>query len=267
MCAPTAAGYNTSMATNKSDNWRIALNLIFSVAQIAGGWFYELTGIGTSIQAQSVATQTPVIPAGYAFSIWGLIFGLSLAYAIYQALPSQRHNKLLRHIGWLTAAAFFGNTLWEVVAQTLTFNWPTAIIIFAILVPSLAALLRLTQYQEKHTLSLRELVVVFLPVSILAGWVSAATFANISSVINQEPFNNFGIPLLQLSAVIIIAAAVFATLMAIKTRGNLGYIGAVVWALAAIIIANIETTNAAASILAALGILPLAIAASAACIR
>ena len=36
------------------------------------------------------------VPAGYVFSIWGLIYIGLIAFAIYQALPSQRANPRLQ---------------------------------------------------------------------------------------------------------------------------------------------------------------------------
>ena len=35
------------------------------------------------------------VPAGYVFSIWGLIYLGLIAFTVYQALPSQRDNPLL----------------------------------------------------------------------------------------------------------------------------------------------------------------------------
>ena len=40
------------------------------------------------------------VPAGYVFSIWGLIYIGLIGYAIYQALPSQRRNPRLQRIGY-----------------------------------------------------------------------------------------------------------------------------------------------------------------------
>jgi hypothetical protein len=63
-----------------------------------------------SAKIQGVVDEGPrslVEPALYAFAIWGLIFGPSLAYAAYQALPANRGNPLLLRGGWFTAAAFF----------------------------------------------------------------------------------------------------------------------------------------------------------------
>jgi hypothetical protein len=45
--------------------------------------------------------QVYFVPAGYVFSIWGLIYLALGAFVIYQALPAQRNNPRLRNIsGW-----------------------------------------------------------------------------------------------------------------------------------------------------------------------
>jgi len=38
------------------------------------------------------------VPAGYVFSIWGLIYLGLIAFTIYQALPSQKDNELIKKI-------------------------------------------------------------------------------------------------------------------------------------------------------------------------
>ena len=72
------------------------------------------TAAGAAIQG--VVDEGPrslVEPALYAFAIWGLIFALSLAYAFYQALPSNRDSPLLGRVRPYTAAAFFCTGLWS----------------------------------------------------------------------------------------------------------------------------------------------------------
>jgi hypothetical protein len=225
--------------TSSHDTLRQLLNLLFAVTQILGGGFSQLTGIGTSIGSQSATSETPVIPATYAFSIWGIIFLASLIYAVYQALPNQRENKLFRQIGFMTAAAFFGNTVWEVVAQVISLNWPTAIIILFVLIPSLMALFRLTDY--KGPISTSDKIIAYIPVSALAGWVSAATFANISSVLKQLNYYPFNLSETALSIVILISATSLATAVLVRSRGNYLYATSIVWALVAIAVANIYT--------------------------
>lgn len=237
------------------DAWRQALNLIFALTQIIAGYVFIIFNVGNNIAASSAATSTPVIPAGYAFSIWGFIFAFSLIYALYQARPSERENPIFRNLGWFTAGAFFFNTVWELVAQLITFSWPTFFVITLILVCSLAALFRLPAFKD---LKKRDKWLIFVPVSSLAGWVSAATFANLSSVLNQINFDNFGLNLNTFSLIIILLAGFFAVFILYKTKGNFLYGLTIVWALTAILIANLTRTyNPSAVILS--GILTLII--------
>ncbi|MCJ7534702.1 MAG: hypothetical protein MUO57_04125, partial [Anaerolineales bacterium] len=55
-----------------------------------------LNGLNTG--AISDRFQVFFVPAGYVFSIWGLIYVGLIAYAIYQVLPAQRENPRLRSI-------------------------------------------------------------------------------------------------------------------------------------------------------------------------
>ena len=64
------------------------------IANVAGAVFQlgATAALGASIQSQ-VDRDSPLIePSPYAFSIWAVIFSLSLAYAIYAASPRNREN-------------------------------------------------------------------------------------------------------------------------------------------------------------------------------
>ncbi|MEJ2752802.1 MAG: tryptophan-rich sensory protein, partial [Chloroflexota bacterium] len=52
------------------------------------------------------------VPAGYVFSIWGLIYLALLAYAVYQALPAQAQNPSLRSIGYLFVLSCLAKIAW-----------------------------------------------------------------------------------------------------------------------------------------------------------
>ena len=49
------------------------------------------------------------VPAGYVFSIWGVIYLGLIAYAVFQLIPAQRENPRLRQTGWWFSAA---NCIW-----------------------------------------------------------------------------------------------------------------------------------------------------------
>ena len=56
--------------------------------------------------------QVYFVPAGYVFSIWGLIYIGLIAYAIFQALPAQKTNPRLRATGWWIALGGLANSVW-----------------------------------------------------------------------------------------------------------------------------------------------------------
>src|SRR3990172_10285336 len=52
------------------------------------------------------------VPAGYVFAIWGLIYIGWIAFAIYQALPSQKESPRLRRLGYSFALSGVFNAAW-----------------------------------------------------------------------------------------------------------------------------------------------------------
>ena len=210
-----------------SDSLRRAANLFFAVAEIVVPALPPLLGIGNSVGGRSDALVTvPVQPAPYAFSIWSVIFTLSLAYAIYAALPSQKNNKILRRVGWWTAAAFAGNTLWMIIAQFVPLAWPTLPAIAFILAMSVGALLQISN----TSWSPKERVLIWAPISMLAGWLTAATFVNLASVLQIVD--------LYQSIAILVLVAITAVLVLGRTRGNILYAATIVWALVAVFVGN-----------------------------
>ena len=81
------------------------------VAVVLGAIFQIAVPLFTGPAVGRVSGENPtlVVPADYAFVIWTPIFVLALIYAVYQALPSNRENPLLRRIGWFSALAYFSN--------------------------------------------------------------------------------------------------------------------------------------------------------------
>src|ERR671912_1643634 len=141
-------------------------------ATVVGALFQVLAGAIVPIGAIAGERPSLVIPADYAFAIWGPIFLLCLAYATYQALPANRHDPLLRLVGWFFAGAFFLNGLWEVLVPLRQPVLLQAILggIFACLA---VAYLRLVR-SEHGVLGLADRWLVALPLGLLFGWITAA---------------------------------------------------------------------------------------------
>ena len=118
-------------------------------------------------------------PAGYAFAIWGPIFFLCLAYALYQALPSNREQPLLRRVGWASAGAFFGNGLWEIVVPLRQFVLAQALMV-GVFICAGVAYLRLMR-SERGVVGTADRWLVVPPLGLLFGWITAANPVSLAS--------------------------------------------------------------------------------------
>lgn len=216
---------------------RRVLCLLLPVVQVLAAllpWF----GIGQPVAAASAASQTPVIPAGYAFAIWGVIFALCLAYGIWQALPAERSSALARRTGWPLATCMAANTLWMVVA-TLSGRIGFGLLLI-ILVGLAAAVVALWQATRTPEPGWAPRWIVAPLVGLMAGWLSAAAFANLSGAAYANgvlPGSGLGATVA--AVLIVLAAGGFAAAVATFAGGDRWYVGAVVWALVAIVAANL----------------------------
>src|SRR5687768_10630671 len=75
----------------------------FAVVFAAIFQVYGSYSVGRSVGVIAQENRSLILPASYAFSIWGPIFILCGLYALYQALPAQRENSTFRAIGLWTA--------------------------------------------------------------------------------------------------------------------------------------------------------------------
>ena len=153
------------------------------------------------------------VPAGYVFSIWGLIYLGLIAFAVYQALPSQRENPRLRAVGWWVALSGLANSTWIFLWHYEQF--PLTLIAMLVLLASLIVIyLRLgigrTRVSQAETWLAR------VPFSIYLGWITVATVANITSLLDYLNWNGFGLAAevwmgIMLAAVLVITALVIFT--------------------------------------------------------
>lgn len=166
------------------------------------------------------------VPAGYVFSIWGLIYMLLIAFTVYQALPAQRENAALRKIGWWYVAGSVANTIWiftwhyQIFALTIVF-------MLILLVSLIAIYTRLGIGRKSVSPAMRWLV--HLPFSVYLGWITVATIANATDVISLTAWNGFGIDG-KLWAVIMLAVAVVVAALVALTRRDVAYLLVLVWA-------------------------------------
>lgn len=118
-------------------------------------------------------------PAGFTFSIWGLIYlGLAL-FVIYQSLPAQRNTAYLADISAMFKINCCANAAW-----LLAWHYDFLVISVLIMACILVTLIRIYRSLDKvrATAPRLERVLVHLPFRLYLAWISVAAIANISIV-------------------------------------------------------------------------------------
>jgi hypothetical protein len=170
------------------------------------------------------------VPAGYVFAIWGVIYIGLIAFAIYQALPSQRENPRLRATGWWIALGGFANIAWIFMWHYERF--PLTLVAMLVLLGTLIlTYLRLGIGRSK--VSKAETWAVRVPFSIYLGWITVATVANVTELLYFLNWDGFGIAPQVWMWIVLAAVLVIAVLMNF-TRRDVAYNAVILWALAGI---------------------------------
>ncbi|UFH55452.1 tryptophan-rich sensory protein [Spirosoma sp. KNUC1025] len=189
--------------------------------------------------------QTLITPAGYAFSIWGLIFLGLLAFAIYQALPSQRTNSRFRAIGWWVVLNAFCNAIWSPLFNTEHIG--LALIVILVMLFSLVVI-------EQHLLERTHIPIIEIdpdatlpevaatpmetwlariPFSIYFGWLTVATILNVAVYLKATDFSLMGLGEQTWAIAILIVGLLVGAIVFNRFR-SVAYILVFTWAYAAI---------------------------------
>ena len=179
---------------------------------------------------------TLITPAGYTFSIWGLIYTLLLVFIVYQALPRNREQPFLGQVSFLFVLSSILNFVWLFLwhYEEITFS---VILMFALLGTLIAIYLRLNI--GRADVPFGEKVCVHLPFSVYLGWITVATIANVSVALTAAGWDGGGLEQVTW-AVLVILVALLITLTVIATRKDVAYSLVIVWALAGIMAKQAE---------------------------
>jgi hypothetical protein len=204
-----------------------------------------LNGLSTG----EISDSFPIlfVPAGYVFSIWGLIYlGLS-AFAIYSVTkPGLADPRVDAVAGWVTAANVF-NLVWIFLWHYQQFPL-TLIAIAGLLVSLIAIYLKLGIGKGKRDWQSK--LLVDTPFSIYLGWATVAVVANISQVLYYLGWR--GAPLTEaLWAAILLAVATLLGVLMIFLRKEVAYPLVLVWAFVGIWVKQAATPLVATTALVA----------------
>jgi hypothetical protein len=237
-------------ATINTDRIRQGLNLTLAIGQMLASILIFSGALGQSLFFDDTRAEPYFLPAGYVFTIWAFIYPASIVYGVYQALPVNRENPLLRRIGFPTAFAFFCIMMWSVVTlfDPLRYTIPC---FFGGLVSLIYVIYQISQYKPR--LSRNENLTIVWPLSVFAAWCTAGTIANVTTSLYALGVRDFIFPDYVWAVIMLLAAGGLASFATIVTRGNVPYALTIIWALVGIAIAIVERSqNPVAAIFALL---------------
>jgi benzodiazapine receptor len=155
------------MSGSNSGPLRWANLSAFALMVLVNGLAGSTTIIGGRNTAQiSDANPTLITPAGYVFSIWGVIYVLLGVFAVYQVLPGQRASQFQSRVGWLFVLSSIINMVWLFLWQSLLLEAST-VLMFLLLSTLILIYLRLGIGKSKAA------IFVFLSIIFTLGltWV------------------------------------------------------------------------------------------------
>ena len=219
----------------------------------------SIAGSTTLIGGRNTATvsntyPTLITPAGYVFSIWGIIYILLGAFVIYQALPRKNGGDYHRKIGWLFVISSLINIAWIFVWQFESLVL-SVVLIFALLISLIAIYLRLNI--GKATVKISEKIAVHLPFSVYLGWITIASIADVAVTLTAYNWSGFGISP-EVWTIIVAAVALTLTMLLLGTRKDVAYALVVIWAFVGIGVNH--STNQTVVVLTEIGSILVAIA-------
>ena len=151
---------------------KTVLNLLLVLAVIFISYYSSMAGINGETQASiSKKLSTDFTPAGYAFSIWGVIFVMLVIIAIKdirEAFSDEQGNQSCFNC-WLTTALAL-TVFWTITWSYLLVGW-SLLIMAAIFVSLLLAVIR----KQSRPVSANITLALFF------GWISVALLANESA--------------------------------------------------------------------------------------
>ncbi len=215
------------MTNNNSSLMKYVNILTFILTVLVNGLAGSTTILGGKNTAQiSDANPTLITPAGYVFSIWGIIYILLGVFVVFQALPSQKGKEFQKQVGWLFALGSLANIVWLFLWQFEYLSLSVALM-FMLLATLILIYLRLGIGKSKVTM--REKLAVHVPFSVYLGWITIATIANISVTLVSINWDGFGISP-ETWATIIIVVALLIALLVVATRKDVAYALVIIWA-------------------------------------
>lgn len=235
----------------------VAFVLVIFINAISSTGLISKLGIGQV----SDLYQTLITPAGYAFSIWGLIYFSVAVFVIWNLIPSVRDDGLIfERIGYWFAVSCLFNVIWIVCfvqAQPIGWIWVSSVFLFMIFGSLLILILRVgawqrafnddeevavsannfTEFSDRNDVSapsaaktpgvfgtLLQYFAVDFAFSIYCAWTTVASILNLALSLIGSGFYGNGHQDAWAIAILVIAALIFLGMVLLKNNWAYGFV-------------------------------------------
>lgn len=183
-----------------------------------------------------------VVPAGYVFAIWGLIYLGQLGFVAQTFSRGRQADPLLRRMGLLPVLVALLNGIWILFWHFEVF--PATVVVMIALLLTLIWLYRRAGFERSARpgsgLPPRDRWLVQVPYSTYLGWITVATIANVAAVGKWAGVSTFGLaPELVAAAVLTVGLAIAVAVM-LRTR-DVAYGSVIIWAYAGVFVKESNT--------------------------
>ncbi|MCZ2084462.1 MAG: tryptophan-rich sensory protein [Flavobacteriales bacterium] len=221
--------------------------------QISNGFFLVFTIIfnylsntgifnGKTIANVSNQYHNLFTPAGYAFSIWGIIYLLLIIFVFYTGRslfnPSKNESDgFVEKIGWWFVVSCLANCAW-ILTWLYGFTGLSVIVLLIAFISLLMILMEALKYNSGNA----QKWFINFPFQIYAGWVSVALIAAVAAWLTKIEWSGLGISDVSWTIILIIIASLIHIFMTWKKNAPV-FAFVAVWALVAIAMANKEVNQ------------------------
>ena len=173
------------------------------------------------------------VPAGFTFSIWGIIYLFLLNYSIsytYFTIKQRQFPEIKKYLDAITP--YYWVTCILNAAWILAWHYLQVGISVLIMLIFLVSLIQIFVIMQKQVLTIKPLYqfLIKTPFSVYLGWISVATIANITALLVHLKWNGFGIDPIYWTLTLISIAILLSVYFIIQFK-NIAYPLVVVWAL------------------------------------
>ncbi|MEV4916754.1 hypothetical protein AB0K47_08075 [Streptomyces tirandamycinicus] len=208
--------------------WR-AVMLVLAVGQVVSSVLSRL--YGGEFTTADRAGEPPIVPVGWAFSIWTLVELLCLAYAVW-ALPGRRPDPDLRdRLAVPLSVVFAGFSCWLVAAEVAPV-WGT-VAVFAVMIAGLLRAMSVALEQQGAIAGWGPLPrgLLWWMLGVYTGWSSIAVWVNLTTALAGSGAPVDGAVGVAGQCAVLAGATATAVAVVVWTRGLLPYALAAGWGL------------------------------------